>query len=199
MPRLTNNKKELFAQTLATGKYAIVDAYVRAGYSAHEAYTPAIAMAQSLEIKERIAEIQKDSSQQVDLYNPAIEREFLETEIVSPEEIDEEWLLKQTQLLLQASKQAANFKVARDLLLDIGDVRGIGAVRKKIALPDGNHDALPPPVKSNISDIFARLQETRNELTAALEDATDITPIVEPVPNEDDGNVRPSKPTESDK
>lgn len=192
MPVIPNARKEHFSRLLAKGGITQLEAYIQAGYSEKSGQSAASVLANDPMILNRVQELKER-----ELDRGLIPEKELDLDgIVEADAITEDWLILQYQDLIRNSKQLGALKVARDCLLDIAAIKGIGKANQQNA--KDTNDKLPSPTTFNISLALERLSENRESLNNILENAIDITSKVGIVPDLSDEYDTEGEPIDGD-
>lgn len=191
MPVIPNARKEHFARLIAKGGLTQLEAYTQAGYSEKSGQSAASVLANDPIILNRVQELREKA---LDRSLPHESKMELET-LVDPAKIDEDWILKQYQDVISKSKDVGALKVARDCLLDIAAIKGIGKANQQTGSTD---DKLPAPPQINIQVALERLSQNRDSLESILANAIDVTSESPAIPRELDSDDRAYESIEGD-
>lgn len=186
-------RRELFAQCLARGGRTQAECYIQAGFSNASPAGPASTLANDPSVMDRVAELQMKRADKGVSSDP-----IALDEIVTGDKIDEEWVLQQLQSVLFKAKDMSLLKVARDVIIDITAVKGIGVAASKPKGLTTDEKSLPNIGKTDLTRIAQRLEATRVELDGLLVEAIDITPEDVELPRTLDGNEGTSTELDGD-
>jgi hypothetical protein len=185
MSAIPNARREMFSRLLAAGGKTQLQCYVEAGFSENGGASAASILAREPIIVERVQELLEFRKDRGIIPQDEIDL----TEIVTGDKINEEWILRQLQDLIQTAKSMGQLKVAKDSIADIASIKGIG-VQNQTKEIDNKNDNVPRIGKIDITVFAQRLAEAGSTLDKLLDEAVDVTPEPDEVLRITDGDLR---------
>lgn len=169
MPALPNIRHENFSKLIARGVEK-TEAFIKVGYSENNVDTAVSRLMRDPAVMARIAEL-KEHQDEIGAI-----KDYDSDLIIEPDKIDEKWVLIQLQELLQMAKEQDSLKIARETLVDIAAIKGIGANNQASSKDNsGNAKPLPPPTEVSLKIALENLEKHRGSLDELLASAEDIT------------------------